>query len=147
MSAWQPTSATCSSPPGEHAFQTAKAQTAAEHERIRVARAPMVAKQVGRRVALPRAWSTRRAHVILTVLRAKFANGELPELLLSTGDAILPKTLRMTRSGPVATAPATTPGRTSSGARGCASATNLIGPRQRSPTAAQGSAPCQPRLT
>jgi predicted NAD-dependent protein-ADP-ribosyltransferase YbiA (DUF1768 family) len=37
----------------------------------------MDAKQAGRRAALPRDWSSRRAHVMLTVVRAKFAGDAL----------------------------------------------------------------------
>jgi ribA/ribD-fused uncharacterized protein len=74
---------------GEHAFQAAKAATIDEHERIRLARTPMAAKQAGRAVALAHDWNARRAHVMLAVVRAKFATGKLRELLLSTGDAIL----------------------------------------------------------
>lgn len=89
MAAWQPELGDVEFATGEHAFQAAKAATVTEHERIRLARTPMAAKQAGRRVALPRDWSTRRARVMLTVLRAKFAGGELRELLVGTGDAIL----------------------------------------------------------
>ena len=64
---------------GEHAFQAAKSATVAEHERIRRARTPMGAKQAGRAVALPRDWSRRRPHVMLAVVRAKFATGDLRE--------------------------------------------------------------------
>jgi N-glycosidase YbiA len=73
----------------EHAFQAAKASTPAEHDRIRRAPTPLAAKRAGRHIALPADWERRRAHVMLTVVRAKFAAGELRDLLLSTGDRIL----------------------------------------------------------
>jgi len=76
-------------PTGEHAFQTAKAATADEHERIRLASSPMAAKRAGRTVALPADWERRRTHVMLAVVRAKFAVPPLRELLLSTDDRLL----------------------------------------------------------
>lgn len=76
-------------PSGEHAFQAAKAATVDEHEAIRLARTPMAAKQLGRRAALPADWTTRRPHVMLAVVRAKFARGDLRALLLDTSDAVL----------------------------------------------------------
>ena len=89
MAAWHAELGDVTFATGEHAFQAAKAATLDEHEAIRAARTPMGAKQAGRRVALPRDWSSRRAHVMLTVVRAKFAGDALRELLLSTGDALL----------------------------------------------------------
>jgi ribA/ribD-fused uncharacterized protein len=74
---------------GEHAFQAAKATTAAEHERIRLAPSPLAAKRLGRRTALPADWERRRTHVMLAVVRAKFVVPSLRELLLSTGQRIL----------------------------------------------------------
>jgi N-glycosidase YbiA len=73
----------------EHAFQAAKARTANEHEQIRRAATPLGAKRAGRRVALPAGWDRRRAHVMLAVVRAKFAVPELTQLLLATGERIL----------------------------------------------------------
>lgn len=60
-----------------------------ELERIRRAPTPLAAKRAGRRVALPSDWNRRRGHVMLAVVRAKFADGDLRELLLSTGDQLL----------------------------------------------------------
>jgi ribA/ribD-fused uncharacterized protein len=74
---------------GEHAFQAAKAARVHEHERIRLACTPLAAKRLGCRVALPSDWTARRAHVMLAVVRAKFARGDLRALLLATGDALL----------------------------------------------------------
>ena len=89
MAAWHAELGDVTFATGEHAFQAAKAATLDEHEAIRAARTPMGAKQAGRRVTLPHDWSSRRAHVMLTVVRAKFAGDALRELLLSTGDALL----------------------------------------------------------
>jgi ribA/ribD-fused uncharacterized protein len=74
---------------GEHAFQAAKAPSVGEHERIRRARTSLAAKRLGRRVELPSDWAARRAQVMLAVVRAKFARGDLRALLLSTRDALL----------------------------------------------------------
>lgn len=89
MPAWHAELGDVEFPSGEHAFQAAKAATADDHERIRLARTPMAAKQLGRRVALPADWTVRRTHVMLAVVRAKFARGELRALLLETEDALL----------------------------------------------------------
>ena len=89
MPAWHDHSQVVQFATGEHAFQAAKARTAADHERIRLARSPLEAKRAGRRVALPADWNRQRTHVMLAVVRAKFAIPELGELLLSTGDRIL----------------------------------------------------------
>ena len=89
MAAWHAELGDVEFATGEHAFQAAKGPTALEHERIRLAHTPMGAKQLGRRVALPADWSVRRSHVMLAVVRAKFARGTPRELLLSTADALL----------------------------------------------------------
>jgi len=89
MAAWHAELGAVAFATGEHAFQAAKSATVDEHERIRLARTPMAAKQAGRAVALPRDWSRRRPHVMLAVVRAKFATGDLRDLLLNTGDAVL----------------------------------------------------------
>jgi ribA/ribD-fused uncharacterized protein len=89
MTAWHPELGVVPFPTGEHAFQAAKAPTPVEHEQIRLARTPLAAKRAGRAVALPSDWDQRRTHVMLSVIRAKFASGPLCELLLSTGDLLL----------------------------------------------------------
>jgi ribA/ribD-fused uncharacterized protein len=87
--AWQDPARIVQFATGEHAFQAAKASTPTEHERIRLAATPLDAKRAGRRVALPADWDRQRAHVMLAVIRGKFAVPELTELLLSTGERIL----------------------------------------------------------
>ena len=89
MAAWYDPSVTLLFDSGEHGFQAAKGRDEAEHERIRLARSPLEAKRAGRRVALPVDWNRRRTHVMLAVVRAKFAVPELRELLLATGGRIL----------------------------------------------------------
>jgi len=74
---------------GEHAFQAAKARTAADQARILRARDALAAKRAGRAAPLPADWDRRRTHVMLAVVRAKFAAGPLRELLLSTGEHLL----------------------------------------------------------
>ena len=68
--------------PASTASRPPRAATTAEHERIRLARSPLEAKRAGRRVALPADWNRQRTHVMLAVVRAKFAVPELGELLL-----------------------------------------------------------------
>jgi ribA/ribD-fused uncharacterized protein len=89
MTAWHPELGAVPYPTGEHAFQAAKAPSPVEHEQIRLAPTPLAAKRAGRAVALPADWKQRRTHVMLSVIRAKFASGPLRELLLSTGDLLL----------------------------------------------------------
>ena len=89
MAAWHDPSLIILFDSGEHGFQAAKGRDEAEHERIRLAGSPLEAKRAGRRVALPADWNRRRTHVMLAVVRAKFAVPELRALLLSTGDRIL----------------------------------------------------------
>ncbi len=86
MPAWQPELGTVAFATGEHAFQAAKVSTVDEHERVRQAATPMAAKQTARRLTLPEDWDTRRLHA---VVRAKFADGPLRDLLLSTGGQLL----------------------------------------------------------
>ena len=89
MPAWHDNAQVVDFATGEHAFQAAKSRSAADHERIRLARGPLEAKRAGRRVALPADWNRQRTHVMLAVVRAKFTVPELGELLLSTGERIL----------------------------------------------------------
>ena len=89
MAAWYDPSLIVLFDSGEHGFQAAKGSDETEHERIRLTRSPLEAKRAGRRVALPADWNRRRTHVMLAVVRAKFAVPELRDLLLSTGERIL----------------------------------------------------------
>jgi predicted NAD-dependent protein-ADP-ribosyltransferase YbiA (DUF1768 family) len=82
-----------------HAFQGAKAATLDEHEAIQTARTPMDAKQAGRRAALPRDWSSRRAHVMLTVVRAKVRRRRAARCCCRPATRCLPRTSRTTRCG------------------------------------------------
>ena len=103
---------------GEHAFQCAKRRNKTEHERIRRADSPLAAKRAAWQYPCPPDWNRRRAHVMLTVVRAKFAIPEFRELLLSAGDQILAGGARPANSsGAAATERAATPARTFSAAR------------------------------
>ena len=77
-------------PTVEHYFQAQKFQgdaAAAHRERIRRARSPKEAKDLGRTREIPirSDWDQVRDDVMLHALRRKFANLRLAELLLATG--------------------------------------------------------------
>jgi ribA/ribD-fused uncharacterized protein len=89
MPAWYDPTVILKLDSGEHAFQCAQRRNKTEHERIRHADSPLAAKRAAWEYSCPPDWNRRRAHVMLTVVRAKFAVPELREPLLSTGDRIL----------------------------------------------------------
>ena len=77
-------------PTVEHWFQAVKAVHADDHDRIRDAATPAVAKALGRRVEMVADWHTRRVEVMRRGLAAKFTPGSEPgAALLATGDATL----------------------------------------------------------
>lgn len=78
-------------PTGEHAFAAYKVlPDSPDHERIRVASSPGVAKGMGRRVELRPDWENVKYDVMRVVLRAKFAQAsQLSAKLLGTGNALL----------------------------------------------------------
>ena len=74
----------------EHAYQAAKATTAADHDAVAAAATPAEAKERGRAVPRRPDWRAVRADVMREVLAAKFAAGsDLAERLLVTGNAVL----------------------------------------------------------
>lgn len=73
----------------EHAYQASKASTEEEKELIRRARTPMEAKKLGRALILPEGWEDGRVELMRRLVRSKFENPLLRELLLLTGDAEL----------------------------------------------------------
>jgi ribA/ribD-fused uncharacterized protein len=73
----------------EHAYQASKASTEEEKELIRRARTPMEAKKLGRALILPEGWENGRVELMRRLVRSKFENPLLRELLLLTGDAEL----------------------------------------------------------
>lgn len=69
----------------EHAFQAAKATDETDHEVIRVAGGPAMAKRLGRRVTRRDDWDTVKFDIMLELLRLKFAAGtKLARQLVST---------------------------------------------------------------
>jgi len=76
-------------PTVEHYFQAQKFEDAAYRERIRRARTPKDAKELGRTRSLPilSDWDTKRDDVMLEAVRKKFqTHAEVREQLLATGD-------------------------------------------------------------
>lgn len=76
-------------PTVEHFFQSQKFEDEAYRERIRLARTPKAAKELGRTRSLPlRAdWDEVKEDVMLSACRQKFAfHEDAREVLLSTGD-------------------------------------------------------------
>jgi ribA/ribD-fused uncharacterized protein len=73
----------------EHAYQAHKASTPSEHEIIRNAADPMEAKKLGRGVILLPEWEDKKVDLMNTLVRRKFENPLLRELLKATGDAEL----------------------------------------------------------
>ena len=76
-------------PTVEHAYQAFKASSESEHDVIRKAKTPMEAKKLGRTLVLPENWDDEKIELMKRLIRAKFENPLLRELLLSTGDAEL----------------------------------------------------------
>ena len=76
-------------PHAESAYQAAKTRDERARERIRTARSPAEAKRLGRRADLRCDWERVKAHVMHSILVAKFAVPELRDALLATGDAEL----------------------------------------------------------
>lgn len=70
----------------EHAFQAAKATTYTDHERVRAAPSPGLAKLEGRSVTLREDWEEVKYDVMLNLLREKFKIQFYRQALLETGD-------------------------------------------------------------
>ena len=73
-------------PTNEHAFQALKTVNPAERQKVREAKTPASAKSLGKRVTLRAGWDTLRFEVMERVVRAKFADPELAEMLRATGE-------------------------------------------------------------
>lgn len=79
-------------PTSEHYFQAQKFHDPAYRERIRTARSPMDAANLGRdrKQKLRPDWESMKVEVMRNAVRAKFSqHAELTALLLATGDAKL----------------------------------------------------------
>lgn len=73
----------------EHAYQAQKAITDKDVEIIAGAATPGAAKTLGRKIAIRPDWDSIKVDVMRLILREKFKNPILRELLLMTGDAEL----------------------------------------------------------
>ena len=73
-------------PTMEHYFQASKADNQNDYLRIAHAPTPGDAKRLGRHIQLRRDWEEVKEDVMLNGLRKKFADPELRDLLLATGD-------------------------------------------------------------
>ncbi|KAK3908583.1 Retrovirus-related Pol polyprotein from transposon 412 [Frankliniella fusca] len=73
-------------PSVEHAFQAAKTDNIKDKERIRNARSPKLAKQLGRFVNLKDNWDSLRNQVMLDLLLIKFSRNDLASKLYDTGE-------------------------------------------------------------
>lgn len=74
----------------EHAYQALKATNLEDHERIRTASTPALAKKLGQSVQIREGWDRDKDAVMLRCLRLKFAPGSVVGgKLLGTGDADL----------------------------------------------------------
>ncbi len=73
----------------EHAYQACKAHSDSEREIIRCAADPMEAKRLGKSVILPPDWDEKRVNLMKDLVRKKFENPLLREMLKATEDAEL----------------------------------------------------------
>lgn len=73
-------------PTMEHYFQANKADNQNDYLHIAYAPIPGEAKRLGRKIQLRPDWEKIKDNVMLTGLRKKFADPELRNLLLATGD-------------------------------------------------------------
>lgn len=71
----------------EHAYQAAKTNVLSERERFLKIPLASSAKRAGRHVTLRPDWETVKLHVMLVLLRQKFAVEPWRDYLLNTGDA------------------------------------------------------------
>lgn len=72
----------------EHYYQACKAVNQAEHEKIRLAGNPKLAKEIAQTVELRPNWDTIKLDVMMEALLVKVEqHPKIAELLLSTGDA------------------------------------------------------------
>lgn len=79
-------------PTVEHAFQAAKTLDLQDRYLISMASTPGMAKREGRQVQLRPDWEEIKLEVMAKLLRLKFADPELKQLLLATGDDYLEET-------------------------------------------------------
>jgi len=73
----------------EHHYQAAKTLIPEEQEKILAAETPGAAKKLGRKAHVRSDWEKVKLGVMEELLRRKFSDPELAELLINTGDAEL----------------------------------------------------------
>lgn len=74
----------------EHAFQASKTTNPEDRERIRMAKTPVSARSIGKKIVLRTGWDYSRVRVMETLLRVKFSNAELQEkLALTVGEELV----------------------------------------------------------
>jgi len=76
-------------PSVEHAFQAAKCLTIMERKKIQAAQTAGLAKKMGRKVNLRNDWERVKIDIMRIILKNKFTNSTLQQLLLNTGSAQL----------------------------------------------------------
>ena len=76
-------------PTVEHAFQAAKTFDPEQRQMIRDANTPATAKRLGRRVTLRPDWEQVKFDIMRGLLQQKFADPDLRQALLDTGEAEL----------------------------------------------------------
>jgi ribA/ribD-fused uncharacterized protein len=72
-------------PSAEHAYQAAKTLNSEERRKIREALTPGIAKKLGRKVTLRENWDLIKESSMRSILKEKFSDPELKEMLLNTG--------------------------------------------------------------
>ena len=73
----------------EHAFQAMKTEDKESREAIRLAPSPGIAKKMGRRVTLRANWESAKISIMQELLRCKFSDPALRQMLLATGHEAL----------------------------------------------------------
>ena len=76
----------------EHAYQAFKTNVQHEHETVRMATSPELAKRLGRSVSIKNDWDATKIDLMRMLIRLKFENPILREMLLATGDSDLIET-------------------------------------------------------
>lgn len=76
-------------PNAEAVFQAQKCADPNDRVRYTQIKNPVIAKRMGRHETLPEGWNDDCFHIMNAILHRKFANPELAQLLLATGDAYL----------------------------------------------------------
>lgn len=76
-------------PTAEHAYQAGKADSRDGYLRVVHAATPGEAKKIGRRIKIRSDWEQIKREVMMRILLAKFADPQMRDQLLATGDAVL----------------------------------------------------------